>query len=162
VSAASWSWGDGSTTNGLYVSHQYSVNGNYNICLSVTVSCSSSSSSCATYSIFRSAADIINVNVVPPPSMIQSVTEQRSELLVSAFPNPAHSELSVQINELFAEELKIHLTDLLGRPVVSLIENHPDVSFSRQLDVSECPEGLYFLTIQAGARKSTHKIVIQR
>ena len=70
VSSAIWTGGDGSSSNTLYTSHQYSAAGTYSLCLTVTVNCGATSSHCSSYYIFRSSEQdnsaLIYVNVIDP------------------------------------------------------------------------------------------------
>jgi PKD repeat protein len=162
VSNAVWSWGDGSFTNALYTSHQYSVSGNYNICLSVTVSCASTSSSCSTYSIFRSTADILNVNVIAPESILEGLNENAPALLGSVFPNPASTVLNVQASNIAAPAVTIRITNLLGETIYSVNPHVTDNSINEKLDIQNVPTGLYLLHLEAGNSVHTQKVLIDK
>jgi PKD repeat protein len=162
VVAATWYWGDGNSSNSLYTSHQYSVSGNYNICLSVTVSCSSTSSSCSTYSIFRSAADILNVNVISPQSVLEALTEYTSAFTSLGFPNPANTVLNVKAENIGETEASVTLYNLVGELVHHADVPVTDNGFQVPIDVQALPCGLYILRVQAGNTVNTQKVMINR
>jgi PKD repeat protein len=167
ITAATWSWGDGTTTNTLYTSHQYSVSANYNICLSVTVSCGASSSACATYFIYRStegaAADILNVNVISPTeTMLTSLNENLSdEFTCSIYPNPNDGKFSLRLQGL-KELTEINMYDLVGKQIYTERIIPTDDGSDVSIDPGDIPGGIYLVRIVSGDKHITKKIIVER
>ncbi len=162
ISSARWDWGDGSSSNTLYTSHQYSAAGLYQICLSVTVSCVASSSTCSTYSVYRVSqqALIISVNVVNP-DLISGLAAMDANAFVSwnIAPNPNDGNFKIHVSEINSNDVVVRLTDLSGRVVheQKFIDNSPEVMISTQ-DLSP---GLYFVTLKAGPLTEVKRMMIK-
>ncbi|WP_317896881.1 PKD domain-containing protein [Aurantibacillus circumpalustris] len=158
ISSASWNWGDGSSSNTLYTSHQYSAAGMYNICLSVTVSCGDTSTSCTSYSVYRTTQEamILEVNVTAP-ELISGLTsvETNGQLNWSIVPNPNTGEFKLNLNT--TEAVRIVISDLAGRIVhTQFIESNssPTVLAGNLLP------GMYLVTLESGNLKTTKRMVI--
>jgi PKD repeat protein len=164
VSAAIWDWGDNSTSNVLYTSHQYSAAGMYNICLSVTVSCVASSSSCASYSVFKSsqAANIVQVNVINP-GLVSRIIEKVpvGDFAWSVVPNPGSGSFKIVFSEVSQTPMRILVSDLTGRTVYTT-----SLSTSEEgvygIELTHIPDGIYLVTVDSGAQKTTKKLIVSR
>jgi hypothetical protein len=87
------------------------------------------------------------------------ISESRDALSFRIYPNPATSHLNIQLpQELQAQDLKLTLTSVLGKEVLSqkLDPSQTDIS------LKELPAGVYFIRVDSGNRSSTQKIVINR
>ncbi|MCU0360564.1 MAG: PKD domain-containing protein [Bacteroidia bacterium] len=165
VTNAVWSWGDGSSSNGLYSSHSYSAAGMYGICLNVTVSCGSSASTCATYSISKmnAANAMIQINVVPPQLLEVGIEDQ-----VSAFdgfnfyPNPNNGLLNVELNSINNAPYGIQIIDLSGRIVLTTSIDSPKESNQKVIDLHTLPNGVYILQLEQAGQRLNKKLVISK
>lgn len=160
VSAAVWSWGDGSSSNGLYSSHTYSAAGNYQICLSVTVNCSNSSSTCATYSISKmSAANaMVHINVIPPQLTEVGISET---LLVDQFnfyPNPNQGILNLDLRSENKATIHVHIMDLNGKAVYSGSVK----SESEKINLEHLSNGVYILQLEQAGQHLNKKLIISK
>ncbi len=159
ISAASWSWGDGSSSNTLYTSHQYSAAGMYNICLSVTVSCANTSSTCTSYSVYRTSqeAQVLSVNVVAP-ELISGLSLAGEKELASwnIAPNPNAGEFSLNFNTAKAEQVRVFISDLTGR----IVYEQWILSDSKQTLQANLPSGMYLLTVEANKQRNTKRMVV--
>jgi hypothetical protein len=84
-----------------------------------------------------------------------SSVEEKSLAQFSAFPNPANNMINV-VSPIAFETVR--LFDMAGREVYSF--NGKDTN--HQINVSNLPVGLYFLSIEAEGNKSTKKVSIAR
>ena len=167
VSVASWSWGDGQTSNTMYATHAYSVTGNYNICLTVTASCGATATACSSYSIYRSASNIIYVNVLPPPVQMNVGTttgldDQTLPLVYEVFPNPADDKISLRISGLENGQVKITMNNLLGAQVYSGVQKSEGAEMLHEINAENLSAGIYLISINNGASTFTQKVVISR
>lgn len=161
IVAAQWSWGDATTSNVLYTSHQYASPGMYNICLSVTVSCVGTSSACTSYSIFRAseAMQIAQVNVVAP-ELINSVADLKAIAVErwSLSPNPNNGVFALQSNFMRDSEMELVVYDVTGKTVFSKAIDKTELSV--QLDLSALPNGIYQLACVSGQQAEIKRVII--
>ncbi len=154
IAAASWSWGDGATSNTLMTSHQYSVAGMYSICLSVTAACGSTATSCSSYSIFKASesSQVYNVSVVGSnPTAI----DERNLVAFDMMPNPANDLVTLKFADASIDKVVIVVTDLTGKQVLT-------VNGKSTVDVSGLQSGVYLLKASAGQSSATKMLVITR
>jgi PKD repeat protein len=162
VSNAVWSWGDGSSSNGLYTSHQYSAAGNYNICLSVTVSCLASSSACATYSVYRpsGASAIVYVNVIKPTVIFVGTEEPGIDNAFRMYPNPSTGKITIA-GEMLSAESQLGIYDMSGRLIDQRTMYHENGRLEESLELS-MQEGIYLVRLSSSNREQTARLVIVR
>jgi uncharacterized delta-60 repeat protein len=155
VTSAKWSWGDGSSTVGLYPSHTYAGAGNYSICVTVyATSCNDSATVCNNYNIYKTdnSNTVIQVNVVPSVSTnIKESTNNSYQF--SVFPNPATNTLTIAN---ISQRTTIRLYDTLGKLV---LEKQTEEYLT--VDVSNLPQGVYTLLIEDGKNRVYKKIAIK-
>jgi PKD repeat protein len=161
VSAATWSWGDGSSSNILYTSHQYSAAGMYSICLSVTVSCVASSSSCASYSVYRStqAAQILQVNVVAPGLTRLAKIDATSDFSWEIIPNPNAGLFNLSLSGALNKDLKVVIRDLSGRTIH--LQNVETDALFVPVQTSGLPSGLYLISLEGQDMRVTKRMAIE-
>lgn len=170
VVAANWSWGDATNSYSLFTSHTYSTTGNYQICLTVTVSCGATASACTTYSIYRSSgAAIYQVNVVSPE--LKNVDNSNTtglavsadnELKASVYPNPVNGQAALMVSGLKAETSRIRIMDATGREIINVSHQNQNGSLVEVIDLQNHPAGVYFITVQSGPDVVTRKIVLSK
>lgn len=168
MTAAQWSWGDGSTSNSLYTSHQYSAAANYTICLTVTVSCGASASTCSTYYVSKSSdqsagSGIINVNVQAPDAEVETglFDLQNEAISFQLFPNPNKGEFKLVMNENITNETIITVNNLIGEVIY---QNSFENSGLNSLEISlpNASSGIYFVHIKTQNKTSTQKVIIHK
>lgn len=161
VIAVNWSWGDGSYSNTLYTSHQYSAAGVYQICLSVAVACGDSVTYCDTQYVYRSKANMIQVNVVSgaPVSLKHYST---SEFGYSIAPNPGSGRFELSINSPQASSGKIEVLSMTGKKVYVSDTGTMGHSIKKEIDLSHLPQGIYFMTVTSDGKSVAKKIVIDK
>jgi len=161
VSAATWSWGDNTTSNGLYTAHQYSISGNYNICLTVTASCGSTATACSSYSIFRgTGGQIVYVNV-ESPEYTTGISESNGIVTVKLYPNPTDGMVQVISGTSMETLLNAEVYNITGSLVFSekvlVNENGQAV-----VDLTALPSGYYIVKTKINNQVSTHKLLISK
>lgn len=160
VSNAIWNWGDGSSSNGLFVSHTYSAAGMYNICLSVSVNCGSTASTCASYSVFRSANPFIQVNVVDPSQLTDLTEVQQAEIEIVLYPNPGDGLFYLESTAL-SGDVNIRVLDLRGKTISNLNLNK-EVQGNYRLDLRTLPNGIYLMELQQTGQLLHKKLIITK
>ena len=74
------------------------------------------------------------------------------------YPNPAVTQLNVEINNLTNYPDRVELVDVLGR---KMLETHPQ-SNRFSLDVSDFAQGIYYLRISSGNKSTAYKILVAK
>ncbi len=163
---AYWNWGDNTTSNTLYTSHNYATAGNYSICLSVTVSCGSqvgTSTSCSLYNIFRSNQDmsIIQVNVVNPATVtgLRNSSIEQPVYLIS--PNPSKGYFKIQASGFISKNIKIVMYNLVGKVIYETISETTDGALLKEVQLDGLANGVYFIELVSGEKAFTQKMIIK-
>lgn len=166
VTNAVWSWGDNSSSIGLYTSHQYSAQGQYNICLTVTVSCGATASTCSTYSVYKSAQTIVNVNIVPPQTYFEiagisnaNATETNNIVL---FPNPGNGLIFLRNTSGKAQGTELNVMDLTGRILRSVSQADIGPDEELEIDLRDQCDGIYILSIRQGEMLYSRKLILRK
>lgn len=163
VSAAQWSWGDGSTSNTLYTSHTYSAAGFYTLCLTVTTTCGGVDTFCAFWNIYRPAAGadttgFVQVNVVDASVGIQKISA--SDIRFNLSPNPNNGNFRLHLEGLETPSAEISVRNLVGQEVYSQSIRTENSIVDKDLHLNGLPEGIYLLNLSAGGQTLSQKLVI--
>ena len=136
-----WNWGDGTSSSTAYPSHTYATAGFYTICLSVWSSNNSCSDSICINNFYVNkmgasktmhSVNIINQNA----SGINSVAVKS----LNVYPNPASTELNVELNGEKMESVKI--ISLNGQVALQAS------SLLNKINISELNAGIYFVEVK--------------
>jgi len=164
VSSAIWTWGDGSSSNTLYTSHQYSAAGTYSICLTVTVNCGATSYHCSSYYIFRSSEQdnsaMIYVNVIDPYIFMANSNIEMKSILYTIYPNPSNGDFNLNVSGLDYGLVKVSISNIIGTQVFETEVEASNGSLSKELHVNYLSNGIYFVKINSGKKEHIKKIVI--
>lgn len=168
VTAAQWSWGDGSYSNSLYTApHQYSAAANYTICLTVTVSCGSTSSACANYYVSKPSGDnsssgMIYVNVVEPEKQLQTgiINPDSEERKMSIYPNPNEGSFVIQFNKGIEAGTEIRIYSLIGSLIYSEKTTHIGET-SVNIELPSIEKGIYFIEIKDSTKSISQKMILK-
>jgi len=164
VSSAIWTWGDGSSSNILYTSHQYSAAGTYSICLTVTVNCGATSYHCSSYYIFRSSEQdnsaMIYVNVIDPYIFMANSNIEMKSILYTIYPNPSNGDFNLNVSGLDYGLVKVSISNIIGTQVFETEVEASNGSLSKELHVNYLSNGIYFVKINSGKKEHIKKIVI--
>jgi PKD repeat protein len=163
ITNATWTWGDGSTTTGLYPTHTYSAAGTYSTCVTVSVSCGTITATyCYVAGIFRSSEtnDMITVNIKQAtPTGIKNQT--KAEDLINIYPNPNNGEFVLELDKS-GKELKentVQIYNIMGEKV---FETKMSASTKQSIDVSTLANGTYLINVTSDSGSYHKKIVIQK
>ena len=81
---------------------------------------------------------------------------------ISYWPNPTKAILNVKINNVSSENIIISLFDLQGRKVTSSVSKPTSTVFTKEISTKNITSGVYLLTVEHGAKKTTKKIVVSK
>lgn len=155
ITNATWYWGDGTDTIGLYPSHTYSVAGLYNICVVAIDVNSCNATYCQNDSVYRLSnnsvySTMIHINVKNTEAGIEQYHTSNN---MRVYPNPSTGSFQV-IYSGNIDELKI--SDMLGQTVYETKLN--TVNTTLQLKDA----GVYFVTITVGTETITKKVIVDK
>ncbi len=88
--------------------------------------------------------------------------DENHDRSVTIYPNPAGSQIHIEIPDNHQEEVRIDLIHSTGKTIIS--QNHgnlPQGSFNTDLNTENIPDGMYFLKISRGKEVKVSKILIQ-
>jgi uncharacterized delta-60 repeat protein len=88
------------------------------------------------------------------------INEATSQLLLNAFPNPATNDLTLEVDLLQADKIKINLFSLSGQSVYTE-EINGSGKFVKEIDFKNYSKGIYYLQITTSDEVITKKIVKQ-
>lgn len=167
VTNAVWNWGDGSSSGGLYTSHNYSVAATYTVCLTVTVSCGSTASTCVSQYISKSAngesMNMISLNVVAPALIPTGINNlETKEVVFTISPNPSNGEFTVNMNGLKSDQVKISVYNLIGKLVYEANAEAADARLTKEIQTNNLSSGIYFIKATNDNNEFTKKIIINK
>ncbi|MEY2828866.1 MAG: hypothetical protein RIQ33_724 [Bacteroidota bacterium] len=138
-----WSWGDGSTSTGQFPSHTYAASGTYTICVSMTASgggATCTDSFCITQFIARMKdANAIHSITILDPNAPNGINNLVASNKLSVYPNPATSELNVNVKGEKIEALKI--TSINGQIMTSEFA-------ANKINISHLAASVYFVEVK--------------
>ncbi len=160
ITNASWSWGDGTSTIGLYPSHIYATPGSYNVCVTVTVTTGCSATYCQSDSVYRLAnnsvySNMVYVNVLHHNQATGIKQFTNSNGRVNIYPNPNNGNFIIETNSTAKQTIQIY--DVTGKLVLS-----QTINGKTNIDASSLNEGVYNISIQNSDFRINKRLVIVR
>ncbi len=141
-----WDFGDGTTSNLAYPSHQYANPGVYTVCLTVIdVNCTSVfCDSAGVYKMMSPGMSQLNILPFTPPSGVQETAVVNK---INVAPNPLTDNSLLSFESVKSGQLDLQITDYAGRRVAVQILNYSSGKNNFSLPVAELSRGIYFLTL---------------
>lgn len=153
----SWDFGDGTTGSGRTPIHQYQSFGSYVVCLTITdsiLNCTSTFCDTVGMDTLGNLKSGFGLTVQDPT--ITGIDENETLNAVSIYPNPATSNLSLDLTAV-GSVLNVQLFDLSGRKVMEL-KNQVGGNLET-IDVSSISNGIYFISLNDGVNQVTKKFI---
>ncbi|HYV94051.1 MAG TPA: M4 family metallopeptidase [Chitinophagales bacterium] len=138
-----WIFGDGSTSLQTDPVHQYPYDGNFNVLL---VACTGN------------CCDTISQVV----SVLTGIPGVNSANAIFVSPNPFENYLQLNYSASNASVVKVELTDVLGRVLLSEVKNFSPGNQEMEMNTSQLPAGIYFIHTEQDGESKTLKVVKQR
>ena len=163
VTGATWSWGDGSTTNGLFPTHTYTAAGWYNVCVTETVQCGATASVCNNTFIQKSATPnaMITLKVKNPkasPTGIKSNTKENISTL-ALFPNPTNANAYLTFNSKKKSEGKISIYDITGSLLIEKTTLLNEGENKVEIECNNLNKGFYIVNLSDGTSKKSMRLI---
>jgi len=109
---------------------------------------------CANPATVNSPSSVINCVITAIPN-IDGLEEFK------VMPNPSRGIFSVRLKLTLGKKVSLELKDILGNRVYYSAPGIVSGSFTKTLDISHLPKGIYFLITRIGPDFVTEKIIIQ-
>jgi len=92
-----------------------------------------------------------------------SVVEQKlNSLHIGLYPNPATSQVNINIEGITANTCHIKISDLLGKVhYTNVINSSKNMDYSMTINTSDLSNGSYFVEVMSGTKKEVKKLVIK-
>lgn len=161
-----WDFGDGTTSNVQYPTHQYTSFGLYTVCLTIL----DSNSNC--YSTYCDSIGLdSNGNILKATGFGITVIdeamlkiEEQTNLFsgVNVYPNPSNGMFKFIIDSKKGSKMTMRVTNRMGQQVAQNETYLTTGSNKAQLDLSTLSDGLYFVNLRAGDEVKSVKIYLAR
>lgn len=110
---------------------------------------------------FRHATQYEN-NLYVDDINIQNTTDVPDGVLhneINLFPNPSTGQVNINVNMFNRDNLTINVTNAMGQ-IVSTINENNTYGGNYMIDLTNEPNGVYFIEVQTGTEAVTRRIVI--
>lgn len=159
IVSATWSWGDGTSSNSLYPSHTYSAAGWYNICLTVSLSCGSQSTTCYNNYLNRQTQTNtqIFIQVMNQPVLVKQ--NESSLATLKLLPNPSDGEFAIEHPGVAVDEIRIY--NNLGE-CVYIMKTKEITNQQEKINIESLQDGCYSINIHTSKGIINKKLVLTR
>ncbi len=165
ITNAVWTWGDATSSTGLYPTHIYASTGWYNICLTVTVNCATTGSMCVLSNIYRvqaeaGAAGIAQINVI---NTAIGITENASlNSSFNLFPNPNNGIFSLAFDSSYNNESSVLvISNMLGE-IVYKTKYEKNETLIKEIDLTNISNGAYIMQLNTSKGNFSKKLIINK
>jgi hypothetical protein len=102
-----------------------------------------------------------DVTVTPPPTPTSTSQAQKANIHSKVYPNPATESATLELNLDVVSDVKIALTDLVGKELMVITEGKMS-EISKSIDVSVLPKGMYAINYFVnGVSAKSQMLIVQ-
>jgi len=163
VIGATWSWGDGSFSNGLYPSHTYSAAGWYNVCVTETVSCGATASACVNSFLNKSSEQnaMVTLRIRNPNPITAGIKNNKAESInaVVLYPNPTSDNAYFSFSSKRSGEVKVTVYDIMGSKLSEKTEKLNEGENKIEIESKNYSKGFYMVSLNDGNVQKTVRLV---
>jgi PKD repeat protein len=162
----SWDFGDGTTSNAQYPTHQYANFGIYMVCLTISdLNSNCYSTHCDTIGM-DSNGSILKLNgfgITVIDEAMLGVEEQTTSFAgVNVYPNPSTGKFTFTIDSKKGAKMSMRVMNSMGQQVAQNETYLTTGSNKIQLDLSSLSDGLYFVNLRAGDEVKSVRLYLAR
>ncbi|WP_299823111.1 T9SS type A sorting domain-containing protein [uncultured Pontibacter sp.] len=99
--------------------------------------------------------------VVEASCTVTSIPEAELQFPVTIYPNPTAATVHIEMQLPNRAALELRLTDVSGRVLHDTTHEQPPLEFSKTLDLSKYPRGLYLLQVKTRQGVLQRKIIVK-
>ena len=160
-----WDFGDGTTSNAQYPTHQYANFGIYNVCLTIFDSNTNCYSTYCDTVGMDSNGNILKLSgfgITVIDEAMLGVEEPSMFTGVNVYPNPSSGKFTFAIDSKKGTNMTMQVMNSMGQ-VVAVNETYLTVGSNKtQLDLSSLSDGLYFVNLRAGDEVKNVRLYLAR
>ena len=108
---------------------------------------------CTVHPSMRGTITVNSVNGIEKNNIISEI---------SVFPNPTHGDAKLEFSVVKAGKVEINLLNVIGKKIenVSSTEDLPVGKFVKSLNISDLPQGIYFVEIVSNGTKTVQRLLV--
>ncbi|MDB5281841.1 MAG: Por secretion system C-terminal sorting protein [Bacteroidota bacterium] len=127
------------------------------VCRSPRLSVHAGASCQAFLRAHRSSGQLFAPHVIPiSQSAILPITDS---VRLSIYPNPFTSDIAISIQKEDLKQATFTITNPLGQIIYTQQENNLSPNYTKMLDLSYLPAGIYFVIVNAGGETVTREVI---
>ena len=92
---------------------------------------------------------------------ITGITEVTNNLQLNVYPNPFIDNLNINLAQQGLKQATFTITDMLGQNVYTQTENNLSENYTKMLDLSYLPNGVYLVEVVVNGERVTKQIIKQ-
>ena len=92
-------------------------------------------------------------------SFALGIQDPQGSMHLIVYPNPTSGDLYINIKKDNLREASFSLTSTTGQLIYQNISDHLSHSYTKMLDISSLPAGVYFLSVTVDGEKITKQII---
>ena len=158
-----WDFGDGSTSTLATPSHVYAVDSLYDVCMKIYIASGDSCSYCHTIGV-DSAGNIIRDGgfSLAVHNARTGVSENTTnEIAISIYPNPTTGILQLAVgNGQLKSTATLSIYNVVGEKIY--LKDGKQLNSATTIDLSDQPNGIYFMQLKTSSDTVTQKIIINK
>jgi hypothetical protein len=93
---------------------------------------------------------------------ITGMDDVTTELLISVYPNPSTGIITLSMEHVTPGNFRIGILNTIGKIIYSATVSISSSSFSRQIDLTQFPEGMYYLKLDSPLESKIVRILYQQ
>ena len=161
-----WDFGDGTTSNAQYPTHQYANFGLYTVCLTIMDSNSNCYSTYCDSVGLDSSGNILKTSgfgiAVIYGAMLGGEEQTTAFTWVNLYPNPSMGKVTFTIDSKKGAKMTMRVMNSMGQQVAQNETYLTTGSNKTQLDLSSLSDGLYFVNLRAGDEVKSVRLYLAR
>ncbi len=130
--------------------------------ISMDFSTTATSGNLTVQSINNSCKGLVSNNYPIQLTKVCTTEIEENELTnqVAIFPNPNNGLFNLVIKNSTFNSLSIHIVDIIGKEIFTLSDKITATNYTKQIDLSDLPKGIYYVRLLINTKTNTFKICL--